>query len=314
MAAVQTVGLSKASNYITVQCLMLASPIRWCKRLATWLRTREDAGSNTVDMATDRSTQSTTGANKVRKFWLAIISVVPIAYLVGCGSSPPKVPYSAPSRINEFEADIGSKMTVNIGDSFFVEGAMADRAAFDLKQPINSMMPGAMAVPFSFSIAPSKLIAKYSRGDELFYCAPMESVSASFPGLGSVIREGDCVGVREERGSGDLDWIVDNSHYNNQITVWSRSVSKDERRLLKKITVPVADKNATLTKISFDGYYSELLHFTFRKLENGDVIEREYIFDYPPKQGKAVYGIKGKLFKVIDVNNTSMTYEWVALN
>lgn len=250
----------------------------------------------------------------MRRVFLTTLSVIFSAFLAGCGTSPPKVPYSAPSHLNEFEADIGKQMTVNIGDSFFVEGAMADRAAFELKHPIKSVMPGAMAVPFSFSIAPSTLLAQYSRGNELFYCAPMESAAASFPGLGSVIREGDCVGVRQDRSNGDLDWVVDNSHYNHQISVWSRSVSKKERQLLAKTTVPVADENATLTKISFDGYYSELLHFTYRKLEDGDITEREYLFDYPPKQGKAVYGIKGKLFKVIDVNNTSMTYEWVALN
>jgi hypothetical protein len=62
-------------------------------------------------------------------------------------------------------------------------------------------------------------------------CGEIDKVTASFPGLGSVIRSGDCVGIRisGKRISGNkMQWVVDNSNYNGFTTIYKSNIKNSE--------------------------------------------------------------------------------------
>lgn len=238
---------------------------------------------------------------------------VTLCLLAGCGSAPPKREPTLNLEYQRFVAPIEENLAVNIGDHIFVEGDIARVPALDISAEIASSMPGAYGVPFSFSIDKTQLTLEFQRGDHEYFCAPESDRAASFPGLGSVVSLGDCVGVRKHQVTGELEWVVDNSEYNGTTTVWTRSVKETDDVTFEETTVDEASQHANLEAISFDGFHSGLLHFTFRKYAKGKSSEETFKFDYPPRRAEPIYGVRGRTFEVVDVSNTQMVYRWVSI-
>ena len=112
-------------------------------------------------------------------------------------------------------ANIAQTLHVNVGDYIFVEGERARVSVLAMSHGINSTIPGAYGVPFSFAIDQTQLPLQYERGKEEYFCAPLEARRASFLGRGSVVTDNDCIGVRRDKATRKLEWVVDNSHHNN---------------------------------------------------------------------------------------------------
>lgn len=236
----------------------------------------------------------------------SVISLV----LFSCGSAPSKVAVNPIVKFESFSPPKNAELEVNIGDPIFVEGQNARYKGLQLIDPIKSTMPGAYGVPFSFQISPSILVLEFKRGEFDYYCAPHDKSTAYFPGLGTVVNPNDCIGIRENRLNNELEWTVDNSYHNNMNTVWHKKLTEEDGVRIEPTSVMAADENMKLTQIIFDGYYSNLLHFTLEERKGGTINRREFKFDYPPSQGRPIYGIKGYQFEVTSVSNSSMHYLW----
>lgn len=216
--------------------------------------------------------------------------------------------------MEELTDPILEPLSVDVGETIFAKGEFAFQEAYELHSPIQSKMPGSMGIPFNFSIEESLLTKTYRRGDFEYFCAPFEQVNAWFKGLGKVIRQGDCVGVRRHMSSDKLQWTVDNSVHNGMPTVWHRDYEKSEDPKLTKTEGDVSAADSNMTQIRFDGYYSNLLHFTLIERAGATAKETEFKFDYPPHDSAAVYGIKGNIFEVLDVNNIELSYQWIGFS
>ena len=233
--------------------------------------------------------------------------------LAACGSAPARSTPDFGITYERFSAPIGQDLTVQIGEHLFVEGEVAHVPFLSMSSSISSTMPGAYGVPFSFSIDQTDLELKYERGPDQFYCAPARDRSASFPSLGSVVDPGDCVGVMIDKITAEKYWVVDNSYHNGSTTVWSRPVKSDDAVELTLGSATRTDSRANMEVVYFEGFYSGLLHFKYHRFENSQENIREFKFDYPPREGTATYGIRGKTFEVLDVDNTKMTYRWATI-
>lgn len=240
--------------------------------------------------------------------------LVVTAFLAGCGSAPPRTYPNYSVEFERFSAPLGEDLYVDVGDHIFVEGEIARAPVLQMSGGIASTMPGAYGVPFSFRIDQTDLALRFERGIHEFFCAPTDSRSASFPSLGVVVSPNDCVGVRRNKSSGLLEWVVDNSYHNNGMTtVWTRKIKPGDGVEFSESMVVVEDNRADMEAIYFQGYYSDLLHFTYHKLDNGRPSQQDFKFDYPPKEGEAIYGVRGKVFEVLDVDNTQFKYKWVSI-
>ena len=241
-------------------------------------------------------------------------SLVFLSMVIACGGAPTRQSVSPNVVKEQFSEPLGVPLSVRVGDSIYSQGQVAYKQNLRLAEEYQGTMPGAYRVPFSFSVQSTVLDLRYARGDHDYYCADDGKASASFPGLGSVIAQGDCVGVRVHKESGEIEWVVDNSNHNRQTTVWSTKYDEQDDPQLIPDTTRFYDAALELTEIRFDGFYSDLLHFTLVEHKRGEVEERAFRFDYPPQRGEAIYGIRGQTFEVLNVSNVGMEYKWLELN
>lgn len=205
-----------------------------------------------------------------------------------------------------FATPSGKTLSVTTGESVFVEGNYALRDTFVLTAEINSTMPGSMMIPFSFRIEPGDLVFRGASREWEYFCAPNDRSAASFPGLGSVVSNGDCVGLRRRLSDNRLEWTVDNSIHNGMTTIWSRRVRDNEMALLREEERQVITDVAVRRAVYFDGFYSGLLNFTF--VDGGQ--RREMKFDYGG-EGEKLIGMVGKRMLVLGADSVELRYRWV---
>ena len=89
-------------------------------------------------------------------------------------------------------------------------------------------------------------------------------------------------------------------------TIWSRRVRDNEMALLRTEKRQVVSDLAVRRAVSFDGYYSGLLNFTY---VDGDQ-RREMRFDYDG-EGEKLIGMRGKRMLVLGADSVELRYRWV---
>lgn len=229
--------------------------------------------------------------------------------LSGCASAPPQ---QAPVTFKKFTAPIGKILSTETGEDLFVEGAYIKGESITISQDMDIMIPGSMMIPFPAHIGAGELQMTRITPDWKYFCGEPESVAASFPGLGSVIADGDCVGIRiSASNSAKKEWVVDNSNYNRMNTVWSKSLSGEQAATIYPVKSRTPFSVKTLKRITFDGYFGGQLHFTWQEVASGVRDSRDFTFDF--SGAPTVVGIKGNIFKVHKANNLSLQYEWVKI-
>jgi hypothetical protein len=237
-----------------------------------------------------------------------------LALATGCGSAPPETAPVYSVSFERFSAPIGEELRVDVGDHIFAEGEVARARVLRTSSAIASTMPGAYGFPISFRVDQTNLDLGFERGIHEYFCAPTESRTAFVPNLDVVVAPKDCIGVRRNKSNGTLEWVVDYSYHNNGMTtVWTRELEPDDGVEFFESTQIMSDGRDNMEAIYFQGYYSDLLHFEYRQIENGEPRNQEFKFDYPPKEGEAVYGVRGKIFEVLAADNTEFKYKWVSI-
>jgi hypothetical protein len=209
-----------------------------------------------------------------------------------------------------FSTPYDTPLSVTAGERVMVEGQYELHDVAKVSADIKSTMPGSMKIPFSFSIKAGELKPEFETENFEYFCADPAASSASFPGLGVVVDEGDCVGVRRGKKSVALEWFVDNSHHNgarnHAVWVWSRRVKPDEEKLISFEKRQVIGDVSLNTVVEFNGYYSGLLNFTV--IERGQ--RREMKFDYGGS-GQKLIGMVGKKMTVLSADSVELKYMWV---
>lgn len=231
---------------------------------------------------------------------LAVLSGTSLALSpVAALSQGPQRPYETP---------YDQELTVTTGEEVFVAGQFKLAEMVTLKRVVSSKMPGGMGIPFTFKIDAGDYRQSHSDAEWTYFCAPLDRATASFPGLGRVVSEGDCVGVRKAKATGRVEWVVDNSVHNNGMeTIWSRAVKPSEADWLS-FAETQAIANSTVEKVvTFDGFYGGLLTFTY--VDGAQ--KREMKFDYDGKSEKMV-GMLGKRMLVLQADAIGLRYKWVA--
>ncbi|PAU81127.1 hypothetical protein CK501_06085 [Halovibrio salipaludis] len=240
-----------------------------------------------------------------------IAALVVLLMFAGCTAQPTGGTPEAPKlTVKEFNAPLNEKLEASTGDSILMEGRYIPDEYIDVPQPVDVMIPGAMMIPFPVHVAQGRLELESIKDGWKYYCGDLSDSAASFPGLGSVVSSGDCIGIRIPVGGDSPQWVVDNSNYNGFETIYSRDMDSEEARKYqpKKRSTPFSVQQ--LTRITFDGYYDGQLHFTLEK--QGDEREtREFVFDFDNEPTPV--GFQGKNLEVLEANNLGITYRWVKL-
>lgn len=213
------------------------------------------------------------------------------------------------TKVHTFNAPTGVPLTVETGESLFVEGRYVEGEKISVTQTVETMIPGSMKIPFPIRIDPGELTLSKITSNWKYYCGDYDKVAASFPGLGVVIAQGDCVGIRISRDGQEKQWAVDNSIHNRKTTIWAKGLKESEYSTYEPVTASEPFSVSTMQRLIFDGYYGDQLHFTWEERRASEVAQKEFVFDFDGDP--TVVGIKGNNFKVTDVDNVRLVYEWI---
>lgn len=242
--------------------------------------------------------------------WLLVYIV--LLFTIGCtAQSAYQKPPEEIFTFKKFNAALNQKLSVETGDPVFVEGYFVEGEMIKIEQPIDIMIPGSMMIPFPVHIDPEYLMLSRISPSWKYFCAEHGKSAASFPGLGSVIREGDCVGIRISLDKSEQEWVVDNSNYNKGRgeTIWSSGMSKEEIERYKPIPSKIPFHIRSLKRIVFNGFYSNQLHFSWEEIVGSNKETQEFIFDFTGQP--TLIGIKGNHFRVYSADNIRLVYEWI---
>ncbi|HZW13220.1 MAG TPA: hypothetical protein VFF81_08535 [Noviherbaspirillum sp.] len=232
-----------------------------------------------------------------------------VSALGACASTPHDVEPSLTYK--KFSARLNEPLEVETGEALFVEGGYIEGQFIKVNEPLDMMIPGAMLIPFPVHIAPGTLKMTRISMSGRYFCADEDKASASFPGLGSVIKTGDCVGIRISP-SKKFEWVVDNSNHNRATTIWTRAMSDDEVQRYQSKVSNVPFKYDSLKRIVFNGYYGGQLHFTYEELGSSSKESKEFVFDFAGKP--TLVSIKGNRFEVQKADNIKLVYSWQKFN
>lgn len=233
-----------------------------------------------------------------------LISIILIAFLSGCGTTP----YSEPMEEHVFDTPLGEKQVTATGENIVMEGRFIRGKAIKIPAPIERILPGSMFVPFPMNLGRGKLRMTKITAKWEYYCGEPDKVSASFPGLGSVISHGDCVGIRLAKDGGAHQWVVDNSNHNGYQTIWSKGMSDADIEKYKPYETRLTFDIESLITITFDGFYGGQLHFTWSEQEDDYSDSHDFVFDFDGEP--LTVAIKGSRFKVLSASSSELVYEW----
>lgn len=241
---------------------------------------------------------------------IRILLVCPLLLLCACAATQKSTDHLF--KIVEFTAPLETQLKVDTGNAVFVQGTYIQGEEINLSKDVSLLVPGAMFIPFPVSIKAGSLPMTRIEGEWKYYCASMSGATATFPGLGSVVANGDCIGLRQSLTSGEYEWVVDNSIHNRSNTIWTKSFDESYKALVSRRMLDKPYQVRELTRIVFDGLAGGQYRFTLEELSGNTKTEKSFVFDRA-QTGDTVVGIKGRVFRIIKADNVSMEYAWVKL-
>ena len=213
-------------------------------------------------------------------------------------------------EFREFNAPLGLTLLVETGNDLFVRGEYIEGEVITITEQVKKLIPGSMFIPFPITIEPGELKLSSTSAKWKYFCGDSDKVTASFPGLGSVIRQGDCVGIRVANDK--MQWVVDNSNYNRRQTIYSSTIKDSEsKNYVPKLSGKII-KTIDFEKILFEGFYGGQVHFLWERIQGQSKESRQFIFDFDGNP--TLVGIKGQQFRILEANNVELQYKWVKIS
>ena len=244
---------------------------------------------------------------KRNKSYQALIFSLISLFLTACATQK-IVPIEYQFR--EFNAPFGETLSVETGNDLFVRGEYIEGESITITTQVKKLIPGAMAIPFPIIIEPGELSLRGNTSTKWkYFCGDSDKVAASFPGLGSVIRPGDCVGIRVSNDK--MQWVVDNSNYNNMRTIYTSRIKGSEQKYYAPKSNGQIIKALDFEKIIFEGFYGGQVYFGWERIRGKSKESRQFTFDFDGTP--TLVGIKGQQFRILEVNNVELKYEWVKI-
>lgn len=192
--------------------------------------------------------------------------------------------------------DVGQTIEATPGQQFYSDFTSQAVRGFRLERPFKSSMAGAMGFPFSFAIDSTLLVpfGKSKDGEWTYYVPADRKFRASHGLLGSVIREGDTVGLRVH-SNGRREWFVDNSNYNGMTTIWSRRLKDSDPRLTPAEIDRDEPSGLPIDRLFFLGVSNGQARIRAESIDPNGTVRDE--FTYPvDNTGEAVIQVKGAEF------------------
>lgn len=247
---------------------------------------------------------------RVREIALTVIFAVVIAPMAACTSPQARRQVQLVPR--EIHPALPSEGFARVGGNVFVTRVAREADALQMSRGIYTTMPGTLGVNFNFAIEKSLLVLEYQSDEYYYYPAPRPAISAYSMGS-SVLGVNDEIGARLSKRDGTWEWYVDNSSFNGQspgTVIWSRPMDEgDDVKLTKtKVVLPLKEPNAKY--ITFAGYSSNTLNFTYAEQDLDYEVSRKFVFNKSDSH-PSIVKINGAEFEVLDVSSEGIEFKAV---
>lgn len=203
---------------------------------------------------------------------------------------------------------LNKTIQVSAGQEFYKEYRTVNKSVvtYILSKPIRSSMGGSMGFPFSFAIDDVSMVTNRTRDGWTYYAPKSGKFRASHGLLGSVLAEGDTVGLRVHRDD-RKEWFVDNSRHNGYTTIWSRKVkAKDPEVTVKEVIARTAV--GPVSTLTYLGTTDSRVRIRLEQISPDNSVTRDD-FEFPVGTTGAAFGsVLGATFKVT-ANATGATIE-----
>ncbi len=229
-------------------------------------------------------------------------------FLCGCAGTPS----SPPLTTQKFTTHIGVEVKTENGASIYYEGEFIPNEFIAIPEPVNKIMAGSMFMPTPVYIAGGSLNMKRIAEGWKYYCGKLSESSAALPGLGTIVEDGDCIGIRISIEDNSYEWVVDNSIYKRKTSILTRSMSDREKAQFTPQKLKTAFDEKQFVKINYNGFFGGQLHFTWAQLDSFQLNTQKFVFDFVGKP--IVVSIMGKQFEITSADNVAMTYRWIKPN
>lgn len=220
-----------------------------------------------------------------RKFvWLSIA-------MLGCSSG------AGAQEAKITRSPIGTVVEVTAGQEFYAEQVGQQVPAYKLDRPFKSSMAGAMRLPFSFSIDSQLLVSvKSTQGGWEYFVPSDRKFTASHGLLGSVLADGDTVGLRVH-ANGKQEWFVDNSGHNGFTTIWTRNVKKKDPAISKTMTDAVDASGSNMDRLVYLGVSNGVVKIRHEQIRPSGATTRDE-FTFPvDEHGEGIGAVRGAEFR-----------------
>ncbi len=202
-------------------------------------------------------------------------------------------------------APVGMTCRVSPGQMVYTEVRMDKIPMYTLSQRVKSKMKGGMGLKFWFSLEPGELRMLESDSDWTYFGVRKGRAAAWHSIAGDVLAGKDHVGVRKSRFGSDLEWYVDNSFHNGQVTIWTRKIDADELKWLAVATVEEANGNP-VRELTYLGKRQGELQFRLKELTPTGQSSDVFAYEVLPGEDTVV-SILGAEIRVSEISNTGAT-------
>jgi hypothetical protein len=197
---------------------------------------------------------------------------------------------------------------VYVGDALYLDGRFASAPMLVMTEGFETRLAAVDGSSLDFRLPAARLTRAHTDGRVEHYCAD-PGLADTLPPPGPEV----CVGVRHDRGTGEVEWVVAaledgavRPRASGPVPQASGIRFREGRRL-------IIDQSTLVEEIVFDGFEDGEILFVRTVYRDGSADTETFGFPYPPRSGLPVYRIGDQAVEVMAVNDAEIEYRLQAL-
>jgi hypothetical protein len=192
---------------------------------------------------------------------------------------------------------------VYAGDALYLDGRFASAPMLVMSEGIETRLAAEDGETVELRLPPARLTRLHTDGRVEHYCA-----DAGLAGATPVPAADVCVGVRHDRATGRVEWIVADVSPADVMVAALAPVGPEAGVRFHEGRRLLVDRQTLVEEIVFDGYADGEIRFVRTLYRDGSAETETFGFAYPPRTGIPIYRIGDQAVEVTAVSAAEIEY------
>jgi hypothetical protein len=189
------------------------------------------------------------------------------------------------------------------GDAVYLDGQFASVPMLVMTADASATLRDDRGEAMAFRLPRASLVRAHTDGRVDTFCA-----LGDVPGIVPEPAPGSCTGVRHERETGRLEWIVGEIRGNAVVLLARAQVATSSDIRFNEGRRLMVDERTLVEEIVFEGYSDGEIRFVRTLYQDQQAATETFAFDYPPRTGMPVYRIGDRTVEVKSVSPGQLEY------